>query len=208
MKKLDFLSRTIKDDIVCDGLCAIGTLSDKELTRGFYMIVGGMATQSYLPRRFMRPTVDIDLSIGKPLNDPDFREFSQGVRGYLCDNGYNIKTKKGSRAYTLEVISKDDKILLIEFARRNQKCFEKSEKRLKRELDNSRSKKVEGKEVIYIVSSPEDIVLPKLVRCTHALSRCPNLESYLLRLEKGATEEETYKQLRKIQEKRREAIFN
>ena len=42
---------------------------------------------------------------------------------------YNIKTKKGSRAYTLEVISKDDKILLIEFARRNQKCFEKSEKR-------------------------------------------------------------------------------
>ena len=75
MRKLNYLARTIDDDIIKDGLCAVSVLSDDPESRNKYFVVGGVATQSYLPSSCRRPTSDIDLAVLRPLNYAEFKFF-------------------------------------------------------------------------------------------------------------------------------------
>ncbi len=175
VKKLKFNPLTLDSILVKDGLEAISTLTNKEP----YCVVGGVATQSYLPTLCRRPTSDIDLLIVKPLNYEEFKELSKPVTECLSDLGYSFQFKKRSRAFHLDVENKEGDRLLIEFSRRNKKSFENSRKILERELDNSKLKIVETKGSTYVVLSAEDIIIPKIVRGVGSLIRHPYLEEYL-----------------------------
>jgi len=70
---------------------------------------------------------------------------------------------------------------LIEFSKRNNQSFEKSKKRLERELENAKRKIVEKGEGTYVVSAPEDIIVPKLVRSVNSLSRNPQFRNNIPR---------------------------
>ena len=168
---------TLDDKIIKDGLEAVGTLTGKEP----YYLVGGMGVQSYLSGSFRRPTSDIDLSIVKPINYEDFKNLMKPVIEYLKDNHYNVTSSKHSRSCKLEV--EDSKNpndrLFIECSRRNLQNFEKSEYRLKRELENSKNKILEERGSTYVVACPEDLVVPKLVRSVHCLERNPSFKKYI-----------------------------
>jgi hypothetical protein len=168
---LKFMYRplTLDDKIIKDGLEAIGIMTGKEP----YYIVGGIATQSYLPTKCRRPTSDIDLSIVKPLNYADFKKLVKPVEEYLQDNKYAINRRKHSKAFKLEVQHKElpEEKLLIEFSRRGQNAFKKSTKKLERELEHAKNKILEERKTTYLVASPEDIAVPKIARSTNSLKR-------------------------------------
>ena len=178
MGKLNYLARTIDDDIIKDGLCAVSVLSDDPESRNKYFVVGGVATQSYLPSSCRRPTSDIDLAVLRPLNYAEFKFFSKRPKEFLGDLGYNIETRKRQASFHL-AFSKNDDACVIEFARRNNHNLKERIKRLEEELERSRFKFVEEREASYPVSSPEDIAIPKLVRSIHFLRENPNFDRYI-----------------------------
>ena len=174
-KKFLIEPKTIDSPIVKDGLEAVSILNNIES----YFIVGGVATQSYLPSSCRRDTADIDLCLLRPLSFPEFREMVVPLEEFLHDLGYISEVKKGSRACTLTYTSPGQGSVSIEAPRRNYNNIGRNMKRLKREYENSRKKIVEGKDVSIKVSSPEDIAIPKLVRSIHAIGRYPYLEGYI-----------------------------
>ena len=90
MEKLNSFAKTIDDKIVKDGLCAVATLDDSPDTKGLYFLVGGVATQSYIPSSCRRSTSDIDLAILRPLNYEEFKHLTKNITSYLQDNGYSF----------------------------------------------------------------------------------------------------------------------
>lgn len=207
MGKLKSLARTIDDDIVKDGLCAVGTMEGVDATKGQYMVVGGIAVQSYLPSMCRRNTSDIDLCIRRPLNYEDFKTFSQSVRTWLEDYGYDISTRKYNSHFSLQAEKEDDDIV-IEFSRRNQKSYDRASQRLEREFGNSRKKRVEERGAIYTVVSPEDIAVPKLVRSVNAVNRNPDLEGMLADFEGDLSDMKVQLLLREINDLREDAVYN
>lgn len=204
VSKFQFRPLTIDDNLTRDGLEAVGTLVKKEPC----YIVGGIATQSYLPTTCRRPTSDIDLSVVRPLNYVDFKTMVKPVEEYLKDYGYEIKEKKHSRAYKLEVTSENhDLKLLIEFSRRNQKSFEKSRSKLERELKNVRNKIVEGRHSTYTVASVEDIVVPKLARSINTILRRSELKRHIPKDKMSSSTEYMQRRLKFISEVRKEAML-
>ena len=203
VKKLKVRPLTIDDKFVRVGLKAVSTLTDKEP----YYLVGGIATQSYIPSFCRRPTSDIDFSVVKPLNYENFKRFSKPVVEYLEDNGYFVETKQRSRAFNLEVENKEGDKLLIEFSKRNKKSFDNSKKRLERELENSKRKRIEKGEETYVVSSPEDIIVPKLVRSVNSFSRNPQFNQLLPR-KLSLTDKNILSRLEKIGKYREYAMLN
>lgn len=178
MKKLSFTPRTLDELIVKDGLVAVSTLNNYSESKDLWFIVGGMATQSYLPSSCRRPSSDIDLAVLKPLNYSDFKDFSKGVSEYLQDNKYSVEQRKGHNSFII-LYSKDEEVCAIEFARRNEANFARIENRLNYEAEHTRKKLVEGTIHTLKVASPEDIAIPKLVRSVNTLSRNKELSCYL-----------------------------
>jgi len=207
MEKLKSLARTLDAESFKDCLCALGRLSDAPDTKGICYVVGGIAVQGYLPPVCRRPTSDVDTSVARPLNYEDFRNFSRNIIAFLRDNKYRVSPKKGSRAYILEVEDKAGNLSIMEFSRRNQQSFDRVRPRLERELANARVKLVEGKECTYIVSSPEDIAIPKLARSVNSLRRNPEFELHLPDI-KYLSNEKIAAVLKKIREFRREALLH
>lgn len=175
VRKLKVNTNELSSILVGEGLKSISLLTDKEP----YYLVGGVATQSYVPAFCRRPTSDIDISLVKPLNYDDFRKISEPMINYLFDKGYKINWKKHSRTFSLHIENKEGEKLLIDSSRRNQKSFEKSNKRLERELKNSRKKSIGVAMAECYVCAPEDIFVPKLVRCISSLYRNPSFKQIL-----------------------------
>jgi hypothetical protein len=210
MKKLEVKPRTLDDELVKEGLCAVGALEDNSKSKGLSFVVGGVATQSYLPTVYRRPTTDIDLAVLRPLNYEEFKEFSRPSAEFLKDKGYDVDTKKGHISMQL-IYSNGEKgrAAVIEFPRRNDSNFKKREDRLNVEMGNTRSKIIEGKNVTYRVSSPEDIVVPKIVRSIGALSRDWNLNRHVKSCQPIAySKEDIDRALRKIRNLREEAVMH
>src|SRR3989344_662762 len=174
MKKLKFEARTLDDSMVRDGLCAVAALEDAPMSKQMAFLVGGIATQSYLPSSQRRPTSDIDLAVMRPLSYSEFKEFSKEAVSYLEDCHYITHSNKGHNSYNLTFFDPSThQAAVIEFARRNPQNFEKISARLNREYENARTKFVEERGESYAVSSPEDIVVPKIVRGIGTLKRHP-----------------------------------
>lgn len=207
MKKLDYSPRTLDDKIIKDGSCAVAALSDNPVSRGFYFVVGGIATQSYLPSNCRRPTSDIDLAILKNLSYGDFKSFSKTVYKYLGDNGYEVEHRKAQRAFCIDFRDKVGNASFIEFARDSKKTFDGKKKMLERERANAKSKIIEGTNSTYIVASPEDIIIPKLARSASSLSRNPTFKKHLSRMQ-NLSDTEVKKNLKKIEDLRLEAVLN
>jgi hypothetical protein len=208
VKKFNFNARTLDDSAVKDGLEAVGVLNEKEP----YFLVGGIATQSYLPTRCRRPTSDIDFALVRPLSKPDFRQMIIPVREFLHDTGYETayQTSNRSRSYALYYFSPSDTsdVLCLEFVRRNKKNFEKHKKRLEREFDNAREKIVEERNSTYRVCNPEDIAVPKLVRLIGTLSRNPKFMHYAPSKLESFSDEEVERRISSIADVRAEAVAN
>ncbi len=179
MGTVNYKPRTIEDEVTRDGLCGVSKLEENFNSSGLWFVVGGIATQSYLPSSCRRPTSDIDLAVLRPLNYSEFKDFGKTCAEFLNDNGYSTQLIKGHNSYMIRY-SKGEKegAGIIEFARRNSDNFSKIAKRLLREKENTRKKVVEGKNETYEVSSPEDIVSPKLVRSIKSLMRNPEFMEY------------------------------
>lgn len=171
--KFQFRPLTLDDKLTRDGLEAVGTLTGTEP----YYVVGGIAVQSYLPTRCRRSTSDIDLSVARAMNYADFKGFVRPVEQYLKDHHYDVRERKHSRAYKLEIESSEnpEERLLIEFSRRNRQSFEEARKRLERELENAKKKILEERSSTYVVASPEDVAVPKLVRAINCITRHPEM---------------------------------
>lgn len=211
MAKLDYLARTLDDVIIKDGLSAVSTLSKQPKSKDHYMVVGGIAVQSYLPSSCRRNTSDIDICLDVPLSYSEFKEFSKSVAEYLQDNEYNVIPHKGHLSYNLEFISKSGDASQIEFSRRTNGRLERKEglkKRLQRELENRRTKIIEGCEDSYEVCSPEDIGAPKLVRSINSLNRNPSFIEYVNKLKGDFNEDKVKETLEEINSLRREAIYH
>lgn len=174
VRKFNFMARTLDDDVVKDGLESISVLNGKEP----YFLVGGVASQSYLPTKCRRPTADIDFALVRPLSKPDFRTMIAPVREYLHDIGYETipKINNRSRSFALYLSKSYDgseDSLCLEFMRKNKMNFKKHKNRLEREYNNTREKIVEERKTTYRVSSPEDIAVPKFVRLINSMQRNP-----------------------------------
>jgi hypothetical protein len=204
VSKLKVDPLTLDAEIVKDGLTAVSSLTDKEP----YFVVGGTAVQSYLPTNCRRPTSDIDICMVRPLNYQDFLSISKPVAEQLSDSGYSVIPKKGQRAFRLEIASQYDDNLLIEFSRRNQNSFDNCQNRLERELSNSKRKIVETRDSQYVVSSSEDIIIPKLVRSIHSLMKNPSFASYLSKQEGISSDIEIKEKLKKIRLLRKRSMAN
>lgn len=202
IRKLNFLPRTLDESIVIDGLEAVSFLKEP------YYLVGGIATQSYLPTTCRRPTSDVDFSVVRPLNYEDFKSMISHVKEFLYDKGYTSETKKRSRSYSLDVFDYDNEGLCLEFSRRSVKNFEKNRTKLERELEHANSKIIEGRDTTYKVCRPEDIAIPKLVRLVSSLKRNPHFTRYVSKVLDPLTDENIAKQLREINGIRKEAMIN
>ena len=178
MGQLKFEPRTLDSDIVRDGLCAISKLEDSPVSRGLSFVVGGIATQSYLPTSCRRGTSDIDLAVLSSHSYGDFKNFCKIADEYLNDAGYYTQTNKGHNSHQL-IYFKGLDAGVIEFARRSASNYERIRERLNREKKNTRRKIVEERDATYEVSSPEDIVVPKIVRSVGSLLRNPDFCSYV-----------------------------
>jgi len=207
MEKLNSFAKTIDDKIVKDGLCAVATLDDSPDTKGLYFLVGGVATQSYIPSSCRRSTSDIDLAILRPLNYEEFKHLTKNITSYLQDNGYSVRTRKRSRAFSLVTEDKEGNTTIIEFSRRNQPSFDDVASRLGREFAHSRKKLVEERNSSYTVSSPEDIAIPKLARSVNSFLRNPAFERDVSH-RRALSDSEIQKQLTDIKNLREEAILN
>lgn len=209
IRKFNFRARTLDDDVVKDGLEAISVLNEKEP----YFLVGGVASQSYLPTKCRRPTSDIDFAMARPLSKPDFREMIVPVREYLHDMGYETEPKTSNRSRSLALyLSKSYNgclaSLCLEFMRKNKTNFEKHKARLEREYSNSRKKIVEERDTTYRVCTPEDIAVPKMVRLINSLKRNSKfLQQVPPRLE-SLSDESVEKRIEVINDIRSEAVSN
>ncbi len=205
-EKFKFNARTLDDAIIKDGLEAVSVLNDKEK----YFLVGGIATQGYLPTKARRPTSDIDFAILRPLSKPDFREMIRPVREYLQDLGYKTTQKIAGRArsYALSFSDPNGGEAYLEFVRRNKQNFKKHEARLEREFENTRMKIIEEREATYKVCSPEDIAVPKLVRSINSLSRNPRFSKIISPRQEPLSSESIKRRLRGINGAREEAVSN
>ena len=161
-RRKEYVARTVDDRIIKEGLCALATLKDFPDKRDSYAVMGGMATQSYLPTFCRRPTIDIDVLLGVPLGRSEFNDFVGSIRDYLQDNGYGVERFRKSMSFKLEATSPEDETILLEFSRFNKSSYPKET--VERELGNSRRKVVEGTDTEYQVLAPEDIVAPKIGR--------------------------------------------
>ncbi|MEM4605417.1 MAG: hypothetical protein QW103_00035 [Candidatus Pacearchaeota archaeon] len=204
MEKTKYRAKTIDDLFVVEGLCAVSQLEKEQKTKETWFIVGGMATQSYLPSFCRRPTSDIDLALLKPLTYSDFKDYCKPIKEYLQDRGFLVEERKGHNAYILIYENKEEEKGIIEFARRNEKNISRIIKRLEKEMENSRIKLIEGRNEVYRVSSPEDIVSPKIVRGIRTLRDYEELKEYL-DTPYPLTNERITEDLRKIEEIRSEA---
>jgi len=204
--KLRFRPLTLDDKVIKDGIEAVGTLTGKEP----YFIVGGVGAQSYLPSSCRRPTADIDVCVVRPLNYADFKTFARKIIEYLRDNHYEVKERKHSRAYKLETENREnpEERLLIEFSRRNHLSFERNRARLERELTNAKSKILEGRESTYTVASPEDIVVPKMVRTINSVSRNPEFKEHVPEGRVALSDAYIQERLRFIADMREEASLS
>lgn len=207
MKKLKFNPKTLEDNLIIDGLSAVSTLESFPLSKESCFVVGGFATQSYIPQSYRRKTSDIDLALIRPISLTEFREYSKPVVEYLGDNGYNTDVIKGHNAYEL-YFDKNGDAGVIEFSRRSMNRFLRTEKRLQREMDNTRLKTIHGKEKKYRVSSPEDIALPKIVRGVGTLTRNPDFMHYISSRIKPMNEQHKDYYLNSIKKLRQEAIVH
>lgn len=203
--KFQFRPLTLDDKLTRDGLEAVGTLTGVEP----YCVVGGIAVQSYLPTSCRRPTSDIDLSVVRAMNYADFRELVRPVEQYLKDHRYNVRERKHSRTYKLEIESSEDpeERLLIEFSRRNGQSFEEARKRLERELQNAKKKILEERSSTYVVASPEDVAVPKLVRTVNSITRRPEMRRHLPREKRPFSDEHIKKRLGFIAHLRDDAVL-
>lgn len=213
MRKLESLYRTMDDILVKDSLVAVSQLDKGEYSRGLYMVVGGIAAQSYLPTSCRRPTADLDMSIGRPLTHEEFKKFASPVMESLQDCGYACSTKKERRCYCVFVEQKEGgqestSPFLIEFKRDNEHSFGNIETMLKREFDNSRMKRIEGGDAFYRVASPEDISVPKLVRTINSIRRNPNFLEEMYFFLSSLSDLEVENLLQSISERRENAVFN
>ena len=217
MRKLRYNPRTIDDETVRDGLCAISALDDLPASRDQCFVVGGIATQSYLPTSCRRPTSDIDLAVLRPLTHDEFRGFSGPVQDSLRAKGYTVETKKDHSAYKVFYVKPGEEDAgqagVIEFVRRGPSAFGRMEQRLQREFDHTRKKLVEGRNATYRVSSPEDIAVPKMVRGIGSLERNRHLTEYLGRyISEGKkiplSDEEIKRSLEEIEEIKQDAILH
>jgi len=181
MGKLCFEPRTLDDEVMRDGLCAVGALDEDPNTTGFTFVTSGMAAQSYLPTACRRYTYDIDVSILKPLSLTELKDYVKPMTVRLEDLGYETDVQKGwaSNRVIFSKRENAESSAVIEFTRRSKGNFEKNFPRLQREFENTRKKIVEDRDVTYRVASPEDIAMPKIVRSIGTLSRNPGLSRYI-----------------------------
>lgn len=216
MRKLKFTAKTLENKLVIDALCAVSNLDKSPISKDSYFVVGGIATQSYLPAAYRRGTADIDLSITKPLSRREAEEFAKPAIQYLLDNKYNIEKsedsdfylKKGHNAYELYFNDGKDGAV-IEFSRRGIESIRRIEKMLSRELEHTKLKAVPGKDLLYRVKCPEDIVLPKLVRCVGTLARNESLmKKHVGGKFKSITEKEAMAYLKGLKELREVAMIH
>lgn len=203
-KKLIFEPKTLEDPLIKDGLEATSLLNRVEP----YLLVGGIATQSYLPSLCRRPTSDVDFSMVRPLNYEDFKKMVRPITEYLNDRGYRTETAKKSRAFNLEIVNRKGEILCMEFSRRNNQSFEKNKRKLSRELDNAKTKILEERNSTYFVACPEDIVLPKLARSVGSLVREPSFMYSLPKKSFAFSSKRILRELSKISAMRKEAMIN
>jgi len=207
-KKLNFKPHTLDEKIIQDGLGAVGTLEDFPFSKDVSFVVGGIATQSYLPSSCRRGTTDIDLAVLMPLSFSEFKVFSKSSEEYLRSNSYDVSLKKGHNSYQI-LYSDTENSGVVEFSRRGPANFNRISDRLSKELTRSRKKIAEGKDSTYRVASPEDIVTPKLVRSINSLAR--NLD-YLVDVSEGSefqvTDEGVKGRLGKIAKLREEAVMH
>ncbi len=209
VRKFNFRARTLDDDIVKDGIEAIGVLNGKEP----YFLVGGIASQSYLPTKCRRPTSDIDSALVRSLSKPDFRIMIIPVREYLHDMGYDTlpRISNRSRSFALYVSKSYDEgenSLCLEFMRKNKKNFKKHKDRLEREYNNTKKKIMEERKTIYRVSSPEDIAVPKLVRLINSVQRNPKFIQQIPTKLESLSGKTIKKRLEVINAIRSEAVSN
>jgi hypothetical protein len=193
MEKIHFEPKTLDSELVKEGLCAVSSLSENSFSKDQYFVVGGTATQSYLPSEYRRATSDIDLAILKPLGYADFKIFSKTAVDYLQSKGYEVTLEKGQNTYHLIYHNKEDNsnfpdACVIEFARRGTNYIKRNETRLEREFENSRNKPILGRGLIYRVSSPEDIIIPKIVREVGSLQRNPSFKGNLIKISNSSLE--------------------
>lgn len=209
MGELKFEARTLDDKLIKEGLCAASALEDKSVSRGSSFVVGGIATQSYLPSVYRRPTSDIDLAVLKSLNPEDFREFSSSAVDYLKDKGYNVHLKKGHLAFQIVYAKDGEGTAVIEFPRRNSNNFNRRKDRLQVEYANTRNKIVEGRDKTYKVASPEDIAVPKIVRGVGSLIRNPDFCEHVRAGRPVAlSDEQVREEFGKISEVREDALLH
>ena len=206
VNKFSLNPRTLDDAAIKDGLEAVSILNDTES----YFLVGGVASQSYLPTRCRRPTADIDFALVRPLSKPDFRIMISPVQEYLHDMGYNSSPQisDASSSYALLFWREGGDSLCLEFVRKSRKKFQEQEKMLVREYNNSRQKIIEGRERTYRVCSPEDVVVPKLVRSINTLRRNQELINLIPSRLESLSDEDVEKRIRDINQIRAEAMAN
>lgn len=207
MKKLNFEAKTLEDRLIIDGLCAISALEERPFSKDTCFLVGGFATQSYLPSQYRRGTSDIDLAIIKPLLHSEFKEYAAPTIEVLRAKSYEVITKKGQNAYEVVFSNKND-AGVIEFSRKGVNRFERTKDRLQREIENSRKKIIPGTNSTCKVSSPEDIALPKMVRGIGSLSRNPGFSHYIGSKVKPINEGEIKRHLDYLKELREEATIH
>ena len=208
MNKLDCKSHTLDELIIQQGLCAVGTLDDDPRTKDLVFVVGGAATQSYLPSTCRRPSTDIDLAVLRPFGKPDIKDFARHPLDYLIGKGYTCQLRHGQNSYQL-LYAKDDQLAVIEFARRNTNNYNKHAPRLTAELSRARRKIVEGTDSTCRFASPEDIVAPKLVRTVNSFARDIGFMDIIMK--EGyfpLTSEGVSYRLRKIERLREEASLH
>lgn len=208
MAKLEFLARGINDKIVKDSLCAAAEIDNFPKGKDLYFLVGGIATQTYVPDDLRRDTCDVDFATLKPFSHTEFRDFAAPAIEYLRDHGYSVETKKGHQVYQLYVDSSEGNKVLVEFCRRSNKSHEQARQRLEREMGNARKKIVPGRSQTIKVCSPEDIAIPKFTRLINSLNRNPDFCEYVLGRQPGHLDaKEVARQLGMIAGLREDARF-
>src|SRR3989344_77278 len=176
LNKFMFKPKTFDDKPVKDSLEAVSLLNGIEP----YYLVGGMATQGYIPTSCRRPTSDLDFSIARPLNYAEFKQMIHPIDEFLSNKGYETLIVKGNRSFGIYLDPQDkSKGIAIEFARRNPNDFAKKRRILEREFSNSRKKIIEERNKTYRSACPEDIAVPKLVRSVSYLNRNPEFRDLL-----------------------------
>ena len=200
MGKLTFSPRTLDDEVVKDGLSAVSTLDHDSRMKDIYFVVGGVATQSYLPTSCRRSTSDIDLALLRPLNYSDFKSLSSNLSTFLADQGYTVTQDKNRFTYMI-IYSKNNQAGVIEFPARSPANYSRWQTLLEEEHKNTRRKLVEGRnpEFTYTVAGTEDIAAPKLMRSLHALRDRPNLANDIAHgIPQSLSEEQIAQRLREI----------